>query len=65
MNKKAETFAEANDQVITNEIVRDADGETVFEEVTCETSTRLPVLKLATNDERYTREHEQLKHLYA
>lgn len=39
------TFAEENDQVITNELVKDAEGNVIAEDITCETSTRLPVLK--------------------
>jgi len=32
---------------VTNDVVKDAEtGEVLFEEVTCETSTRLPVLKI-------------------
>lgn len=52
MNTQDKTFAEENDQVITNEVWRDPDGAVIAEEITCETSTRLPVLKLAANDER-------------
>ena len=55
MMQNEKTFAEENDQVITNKVIRDADGEVIAEDITCETSTRLPVLKLAANDELMTR----------
>lgn len=44
MNAKDKTFAEENDQVITNDLIRDADGDVIAEEITCETSTRLRLL---------------------
>ena len=46
MKTKQKTFAEENDQVITNRVILDAEGVVIAEEITCETSTRLPVLRL-------------------
>lgn len=46
MKTNPKTFAEENDQVITNKVIRDVEGEVIAEEITCETSTRLPVLRL-------------------
>lgn len=43
---KDKSFAEENDQVITNDLWLSADGEVIAEDITCETSARLPVLKL-------------------
>ena len=44
---KQKTHIEEMELDFTNEVVRDVvTGEVVFEEVTCETSTRLPVLKM-------------------
>jgi len=43
---KTTTHNEELNLDITIEVVKDVEtGETLFEEVTCETSTRLPVLK--------------------
>jgi len=50
MDKTLKTFADENHQIITNEVVRDDKGEVVFEEVTCETNTRLPVLQLVDDE---------------
>lgn len=50
MNLNTKTFAEENDQIITIDPVVDVEGVVIAEHVTCETSTRLPVLKLAAND---------------
>jgi hypothetical protein len=43
---KTQYITEENDQIITNEVFFDDDGVVISEEITCETSTRLPVLRL-------------------
>lgn len=47
---KTKTFAEENHQIIKNEVVRDDAGAVIFEEVTCETSTKLPALRLVDDE---------------
>lgn len=51
MNTHDKTFAEENGQVITNVVHHDADGEVISEDITCETSTRLPILRLLTDED--------------
>lgn len=42
------------DQVITNDVVKDVEtGDVLFEEITCETSTRLPKLELVAGNDDY------------
>lgn len=49
--KKTRNIEEHN-LIVTNDVVTDVEtGDVLFEEVTCETSTRLPVLRLADNDD--------------
>lgn len=38
-----------DDQIITNDVHYDAEGEPLYEEVTCETGT-MPILRLAASD---------------
>lgn len=44
---KTKRNIDEHDLTITNEFIRDADGEITHEDIVCETSTRLPVVKLA------------------
>jgi len=44
---KTQRIIDEHDLKITNEFVRDADGDITHEDIVCETSTRLPVMKLA------------------
>jgi hypothetical protein len=49
---KTHTYSEEMKLLVTNETVLDANGETLFEEVTCESSVSLPKLVLTDEDER-------------
>ena len=47
---KTEFDIEELNLTVTNDVVRDKDGDVIFEEVTCESSVRLPKLELVKNE---------------
>lgn len=48
-------YLEEHELIVINDVLEDKDGKVISEDVTCATSTRLPILKLVPDDDDDTR----------
>jgi hypothetical protein len=48
---KTHTYIEDKHLLVTNEKVVDADGKVIYEEITCDSSVRLPQLRIASDEQ--------------